>query len=93
MSRKAFIQIASRAVALNLVMTSLVWLTVIPVRMHAVLHYRSIVPRTPAQDFLYTNDFLLLVSYIVISGGLFIAAIWLYRCGPKIEAFLSPSEE
>jgi hypothetical protein len=41
MSRKQFIQIASRAVALNLLMTSLAWLALVPVRMYAVLYYRN----------------------------------------------------
>lgn len=93
MSRKAFIQIASRAIALNLVVSSLAWFALIPVRVHAFLHYRNALPRTPSQDFVYTSDFLLLLAYIAISGGLFIAAVWIYRCGPRIEAFLSPSEE
>lgn len=93
MSSKQFIQIASRAVALNLLMTSLVWLAMVPVRMHAVLHYRDISARTPSQDFAYTNDFILLITYIGISTGLFLGSVWIYRCGPKIEAFLWPSEE
>jgi len=93
MSQKQFIQIACRAVSLNLLMTSLLWLALVPVRMHAVLHYRSIFPRTPSQDFAYTNDFILLMSYIGISAGVFLAAVWIYRCGPKVETFLSPSEE
>jgi len=93
MSRKQFIQIASRAVSLNLLMTSFAWLAMVPVRMYAVLHYRNISARTPSQDYAYTDDFILLISYIGISAGLFLAGVWIYRCGPKIEAFLSPSEE
>ena len=93
MSRKELIQIASRAVALNLVVTSLAWFALIPVRVHAFLHYRNTEPRTPSQDFVYTNDFLLLLAYFAISGGLFCAAIWIYRCGPTVERFLGQTEE
>ncbi len=93
MSRKACIELASRTVALFLVFWSLQWFAMIPARFHSVLHYRTIYPRTAQQDYLYTNDFLLLLTYITISAGLFLGAIWVGRCGPAVQRFLSPSED
>lgn len=93
MSKRECIQIVSRAVALILVFWSLLWFAMIPAHFHSLFHYRAIFPRTAQQDYIYTNDLIVLLAYIANSGGLFIAAIWVSRCGPTIQKFLSPSEE
>jgi hypothetical protein len=93
MSQKECIQLASRAVALVLLVSSLGWFVSVPVHFHSVLHYRSIFPRTPQQDYIYTNDFLLLLTHIAASAVFFVGAVWMSRCGPTIQRFLSPSEE
>ena len=93
MSRKALVQLASRALALNLVIWAVGGLAYIPSPFFSLLHHRAIEGRTAYQDYLYTSDFIAVMSRLVLSTGLFIAAVWFYRCGPKIETFLSPSEE
>ncbi len=93
MSKNASIQLASRAVAMILLISSLGWFLTVPVYFHSVLHYRSIFPRTSQQDYIYTNDFLLLLTHIGASAVFFVGSVWVYRCGPTIYRFLSPSEE
>ena len=91
MSKKALVLIASRAIALYLVFWSLGNLATVPPLIFAISHYTG-QPASPAQDYLYTYHLIQLSTQIVISAALFLAAVWTYRCGPKIEAFLSPSE-
>ena len=91
MSRKELVQIASRAIALYLVFWSLGNLGSIPALVFNFWHYAA-QPKTSAQDYLYQYYLLQLSSHIVVSIGLFVAAVWTYRCGPTIERFLSPSE-
>lgn len=93
MTKKEFVQLASRALSLNLVVWSVASLVYVPGPAFSMLHYRSISVRTASQDFYYTYDFITVLTRLVLAGGLFLAAIWFYRCGPDIEKFLLPSED
>jgi len=93
MTKKELVQLASRALALNLVIWSVASFVYVPAPLFAMLHYRNIPSRMPAQDYVYTHDFITLFTRLILAAGLFIAAVWFYRCGPTIEAFLSPSVE
>jgi hypothetical protein len=49
--------------------------------------------RSPGQEYFLRSDLILLLSHVILSAGLFIASVWVYKCGPSIEAFLAPTEE
>ena len=91
MSKKEVVQIASRAIALYLVFWSLGQLTSVPALAFAISHYGG--QGVSAGNAYSRNYYVIqLSSHFVMSIGLFLAAVWVYRCGPQIEAFLSPSE-
>ena len=90
MSKKQLVQIASRAIALYLVFWSLGNLANLPAVLFSLLHAKAGV--SAGQDYLHKYYVVLLWSHIGTSVALFLAAVWVYRCGPQIEAFLSPSE-
>ena len=89
MSKKEVVLIASRAVALYLVFWSLGNLGNIPGLVFAMSHY-AVLPPSPGRDYMYQYHVIEFSSRIVLTVGLFLAAVWIYRCGPKIERFLSP---
>ena len=91
MPKKELVLIASRAISLYLVFWSLGNLGNIPALVFAISHYAG-QPASAGQDYLYKLQLIQLLSHIVVSTGLFLAAVWTYRCGPKLEAYLSPSE-
>jgi hypothetical protein len=93
MTKKELIQLASRALSLNLVIWSVASIVYVPSPLFAMLHYRNMASRTASQDYFYTYDFITLFTRLLLAAGLFMAAVWFYRCGPTIENFLSPSEE
>jgi hypothetical protein len=93
MTKKGFVQIASRALALNLVIWSVVELVYIPGHVFSIAHYVNIQGRSPSQEYFLWSDIIVLLSRVVLCAALFLASVWVYRCGPSIEAFLSPSEE
>ena len=89
--QKELVLIASRAISLYLVFWSLGNLANVPALAFAISHYAGL-PASAGQDYLYKLQLIQLLSHIVVSTGLFLAAVWTYRCGPKLEAYLSPSE-
>jgi len=93
MTKKEFVLLASRALSLILVIWSVGSLVYVPGPLFSMLHYRSISMRTASQNFYYTYDFITVLMRLVLAGGLFLAAIWFYRCGPDIEKFLLPSDD
>ena len=91
MPKKELVLIASRAISLYLVFWSLGNLANLPSLVFGISHYAG-QPASAGQDYLYKLQLIQLLSHIVVSTGLFLAAVWTYRCGPKLEAYLSPSE-
>jgi hypothetical protein len=91
-SKKEVVQIASRAIALYLVFWSLGQLTNVPALAFAISHYGG--QGVSAANSYSRNYYVIqLYSHIVMSIGLLLAAVWVYRCGPQIEAFLAPAEK
>ena len=86
MSKKELVQIASRAIALYLVFWSFGNLGNVPALVFAISHYAA-QPASPAQDYLNRYYLIQISSQLVVSVALFIAAVWTYRCGPKLSVF------
>lgn len=93
MSRKAIVQLASRALGLNLLVISLGWLVSVPRELFSLVQYRNIGFRTPSQQYLYTSDFITLLSHLLFALALMVAAASLYQNSPFFERFLTPSDE
>jgi hypothetical protein len=91
-SKKEVVQIASRAIALYLVFWSFWQLASAPALAFAISHYGG-QGVSAGKDYLRNYHVIQLSSHIVVSIGLFLAAVWVYRCGPQVEAFLSPPEK
>jgi len=90
MIQKDAVLIASRALALYLVFWGVGNLAGVPSLMFSAAHYAA-QPGSGA-NYLYKSDIISLTSHVVFSGSLFLASTWCYRCVPRIQAFLSPSE-
>jgi hypothetical protein len=93
MTNKATIQIASRAIALNLLLWSITVFAYVPGYSFSLSHYARVAAKSESQLYLYRYYCVMLASHLFICVLLFCLAIWLYRCAPVVEAFLSPSEE
>lgn len=93
MSKKALLQLASRAIALNLVFVSLGWLASVPMLAFATARHTTMRSSSSYENYLYSYDLISLITHLALSGLLFVGAVWVYRCGPTVQAFLSPSEE
>ena len=65
----------------------------IPVYSFSLSHYARLRQTSAGQEYLYRYYFILVASHVFMTAAMFIAAIWISKCGPTIEAFLSPSEE
>jgi len=91
MSKEELVRLASRAIALYLIFWSFGNLGNIPALVYATSHFAHQPPST-GQSYLYAFYQVQLFSQVAVSIGLFLASVWVYRCGPKIAAFLSPSE-
>lgn len=91
MSKEELVRLASHAIALYLIFWSVGNLGNIPALIYAVSHFAH-QPVSAGQNYLYSFYLVQLCSQVVVSIGLFLASVWVYRCGPKIAAFLSPSK-
>jgi len=92
-TNKLVVQLVSRAVALNLVIWAVESLVYIPEIIFSLSHYAGLEVHSANQAYFYRYDYISLVSHLVYSTGLFLAAVWVYGCGPTLERFLLPSEE
>jgi hypothetical protein len=90
-TKKEMVVLASRATSLYLIFWALSALSYIPGEAFSLSHYAAQAP-SAGRDYLYKYELMLICHNGVMSIGFFIAAIWIYRCGPTIEAFLSPSD-
>ncbi len=92
MTKKELVFPASRVMALYLIVWSLVTLPYVPIDAFSLSHERALSAAT-GHEYSY-NHYLLLLSYrLALSATQFIAAIWIYRCGPFIQRFLSPKAD
>jgi hypothetical protein len=93
MTKRVLVQLASRTLALNLLLWSIYTFMYIPVYSFSLSHYARLTPKSASQEYLHRYYFILVMSHLFMSGAVFLAAIWIYKCGPTIERFLSPAEE
>jgi hypothetical protein len=89
--KRESVQVASRAIALYLILVSVGNMAAVPPVAFAVWHYATL-PASSGQDYGLKFYLIDLVSRVCLSIGLFICALWISRLGPKIERFLSPSQ-
>jgi hypothetical protein len=85
MSDKVLVQIASRALSLNLVVWSAATLVYLLPEAFSFFHYSNLTDRTSLQDYYYKYDIILIASRLILSAGLFIASVWIYKCGPDVH--------
>jgi hypothetical protein len=90
-TKKEMVVLASRATSLYLIFWALNALSYIPAEAFSLSYYAA-QASSARRDYLYKYELLLIGHSAIMSIGLFMAAIWIYKCGPTIEAFLSPSE-
>ena len=93
MSEKVLVQIASRALALNLVVWSAATLVYLLPEAFSIFHYLNMQNRTEGQNYSYKYYMILIASRLILSAGLFVASVWIYKCGPDVHRFLAPTEE
>ena len=91
MTKKEMVVLASRATSLYLIFWALSALSYIPGKAFSLSYYAA-QASSPRRDYLYKSELIQIGHTAVMCIGLFMAAIWIYRCGPTIEAFLSPSQ-
>ena len=93
MSTRDGVYIASRAFALYLFCWMLDNVTYLPGRILAFTHHANQRSVLFASDYFYTSDVLTLSFTLVRIIGLGVAAYCLWRCGPRVQAFFTPSAE
>ena len=87
MSKKDFVVLASRVIALYFIFWSLSYLSYVPLDAFELRHYSPL-----PQEFLYKVHLIQLSHHLVMGTFFFIGAIWVYKCGPSVESFLSPRD-
>jgi hypothetical protein len=93
-TKRDLILVASRAMALYLIFWALDHLSYVPVDAFALSHYGSLqTGRQNYQNYLYMQSLILLIRHVIYAVFLFVASVWIYRCGPTISRFLSFPEE
>ena len=92
MSRKEQVLLVSRAFALLLLTWALVEVTYLPDRLFVLFHHLSQRSVLANRDYWSTYDLILTVSTIVRMLALFLASVMFWKCGPRVEAFLSPQK-
>ena len=93
MTKKSFVQLACRALALNLLLWAIEGLTYVPMTSLSLSHYARIAVRTTSESYYFRYYMVLLATRLTVSVTMFAAFVWIYRCGPVVERFLAPSEE
>ena len=91
MSRSEAILIVSRVVSFYLLCWVLADLTYLPTHVREVLFHLA--PQTPTGAH-YRDIYVLDLVFLLIRIAVFsVLAIWLYRCGPRIQAYFLPEVE
>jgi len=79
--------LASRVIALYFIFWGLTALSYVPEAAFELRHY-SVLP----QGYLYQVRLIYLLHHLVEGALCFVAAVWIYKCGPSVEEFLSPPD-
>jgi hypothetical protein len=87
MSKKDFVVLASRVIALYFIFRGLDNLSYVPVDAFELRHYSPL-----PQEYLYKVHLMQLSYHLLVGTLFFIGAVWVYKCGPSIESFLSSPE-
>lgn len=93
MSRNDAVLIASRVVALYLVCWALDSTTYLPTRVLSLSHYMNQNSVLVGASYLSRYYLYELISACVRIVLLAAAAWWFYECGPRVQAFLLPSND
>jgi len=87
MTKKELVKLTCRALALNLLLWSLEGVTYIPISALSVSHYARIEMKSATQEYYFRHYLILFATLMVVSITLFLAVIWIYKCGATVEAF------
>ena len=87
MSKKDFVVLASRVIALYFIFWGLDNLSYVPVDAFELRHYSPL-----PQEYLYKVHLMKLSHHLVVGALFLFGAVWVYKCGPSVESFLSPPD-
>lgn len=93
MSRKDAILLASRSLAVLLIVWALTDISYLPGSVHTFFHYLNYEHATPGTEYLRHYYLIALGFLITRIVGYSLVARWLYRGGPEIEGLLLPMAE
>jgi len=92
MSRRDAVLIASRGFAIYMAVWASVEVTYLADNLHSLFHHLSQRSVLATQDY-WTNYYVLRTALNVVRMlGLFLGAIFFWRCGPRVEALFAPQE-
>jgi hypothetical protein len=93
MSRKDALSLASRSLAVLLLVFAFTDVSYLPGSVHSFLHYLTYEHATPGTEYLRHYYLIALGFLITRIVGYCLVARWLYRGGPEIEELLLPTAE
>jgi hypothetical protein len=88
MTRREIVVLVSRALAIIQLMTAVIEITYLPLSLFSLFHHLFPLQSSPFGDYwsrYYMEALLALIARIAI---LLLAALLLWKCGPKVEALL-----
>ncbi len=88
--REDVILIASRILALLLLVWALLDLAALPEQGFSLIHYRILINKTP-HDVYMSHLYLIATITLALKILALLATVeWLWKCGPKVEGLFSP---
>ena len=92
MSREDFVVLASRTLAVLMMVWALTDASYLPGYVHSFLHYTSVELASPTTTQYYRHSNLIALSFLVVRIiGFSLLSRWLFKGGPEVEALLLPS--
>ncbi len=90
MSREEVVQLVSRALAVVFVVWALIDITILPQTMLALVHHTLDRSVLVPQGYLASYYLAGAISHVLRILILASSAIWLWKCGPSVQAVLAP---
>jgi hypothetical protein len=91
-SREDFVVLASRTLAVLLMVWALTDVSYLPGYVHSFLHYTSVQLASPSATQFYRHSNLIDVSFLVVRIiGFSLLSRWLFKGGPEVAALLLPA--